>query len=158
SACSRAATRASSWSSWPDKETAPMLNWQWCRFGGLSADDVYDMLALRARIFVVEQTCVYLDIDGLDRQAWHLLGRDREGRLQAYLRVVDPGLKFEAPSIGRVVVDTSQRGTGAGHALIAEGLRRCDEVFPGRPNRIGAQAHLRDFYGRHGYVVVGEVY
>jgi len=135
-----------------------MLNWQWCRFEALSADDVYDMLALRARIFVVEQDCVYLDVDGLDRHAWHLLGRDGTGALQAYLRVVDPGRKFEAPSIGRVVVDGSQRGTGAGHALIAEGLRRCDEAFPGQPNRIGAQAHLRDFYGRHGYVVVGEVY
>jgi ElaA protein len=135
-----------------------MLTWQWCRFDGLSADDVYDALALRSRIFVVEQACVYLDIDGLDRQAWHLLGRDAAGALQAYLRVVDPGVKFEAPSIGRVVVDPSQRGTGAGHELIAEGLRRCEDAWPGRPNRIGAQAHLQGFYGRHGYVAVGEVY
>src|ERR1700754_3452518 len=103
-----------------------MLNWQWCRFAGLGADDVYDALALRARIFVVEQDCAYLDVDGLDRQAWHLLGRDAQGTLLAYLRVVDPGWKFDVPSIGRVVVDASRRGTRLGHELLSEGLRRCD--------------------------------
>src|SRR5579859_4429248 len=126
-----------------------MLNWKWCRFAGLDADELYDLLALRSRIFVVEQDCVYLDIDGLDRRSWHLLGRDGGGVLRAYLRVVDAGLKFEAPSIGRVVVDPAVRGTGAGHALIEEGLRRCDEVFAGLPNRIGAQARLEAFYAGH---------
>ena len=135
-----------------------MLTWNWTRFGGLSGDDVYDMLALRAVIFVVEQDCVYLDPDGLDRDAWHLLGRGAEGRLLAYVRVVDPGRKYAQPSIGRVVVDPSQRGTGLGHVLIAEALRRCEATWPGAPNRIGAQAHLQGFYGRHGYVAVGEVY
>ena len=135
-----------------------MLTWTWTRFGGLSGDDVYDMLALRSVIFVVEQDCVYLDPDGLDRDAWHLLGRDAESKLLAYVRVVDPGRKYAQPSIGRVVVDPSQRGTGLGHVLIAEALRRCEATWPGAPNRIGAQAHLQGFYGRHGYVAVGEVY
>jgi ElaA protein len=135
-----------------------MLTWQWTRFTGLSGDDVYDMLALRSLIFVVEQDCVYIDADGVDRQAWHLLGRDEEGRLLAYVRAVDPGIKYEMPSIGRVVVDPSQRGTGLGHELIAEALRRCAEVWPGQANRISAQAHLQRFYGRHGYVADGEGY
>jgi ElaA protein len=135
-----------------------MLNWLWCRFRDLSAEDVYDMLALRSQVFVLEQKCVYLDPDGLDRHAWHLLGRDAGGTLRAYLRVVDPGRKYESPSIGRVVTDPSQRGAGHGHALIAEGLRRAEATWPGRANRIGAQAHLQGFYGRHGYVPVGEVY
>ena len=135
-----------------------MLTWQWTRFEGLGRDDVYDMLALRSRIFVLEQNCAYLDPDGLDRQSWHLLGRDPEGRLLAYVRVCDPGVKFDPPSIGRVVVDSSQRGTGLGHVLIAEALRRCDETWPGQRNRIGAQAHLQAFYGRHGYVSVGDIY
>jgi ElaA protein len=135
-----------------------MLSWKWCRFDGLAADEVYDVLALRARVFVVEQTCPYLDVDGLDRDAWHLVGRDVDGALRAYLRVVDPGRKFDEPSIGRVVVDPALRGTGAGHALLAEGLRRCDEAFPGQVNRIGAQARLQAFYEAHGYVVVTEVY
>ena len=135
-----------------------MLTWLWCRFRDLSAEDAYDMLALRSRIFVVEQKCVYLDPDGLDRHAWHLLGRDAGGTLRAYLRAVDPGRKYEAPSIGRVVTDAGRRGTGLGHALLAEGLRRCEQTWPGRTNRIGAQAHLQGFYGRHGYVPVGEIY
>ena len=135
-----------------------MIHWHWSRFDGLTRDDVYDLLALRARIFVVEQACAYLDPDGLDRDAWHLLGRGEDGRLLASVRVVDPGRKFEAPSIGRVVVDASQRGTGLGHVLMAEALRRCEETWPGAANRIGAQAHLQGFYGRHGYRTVSEVY
>ena len=135
-----------------------MLTWQWTRFEGLSADDVYDMLALRSRIFVVEQDCVYLDPDGLDRQAWHLLGRDAQGALLAYVRVCDPGVKYAPPSIGRVVVDPSQRGSGLGHVLIAEALRRCEQTYAGQPNRIGAQARLQGFYQRHGYVPVSETY
>lgn len=136
-----------------------MPTWNWTRFAGLSRDDVYDMLALRSTIFVVEQDCVYLDPDGLDRQSWHLLGRDEaSGALLAYVRVCDPGVKYDPPSIGRVVVDPSRRGTGLGHVLIAEALRRCDETYPGQPNRIGAQAHLQGFYGRHGYAAVGDPY
>jgi len=135
-----------------------MLTWQWSRFPGLSGDDVYDMLALRSLIFVVEQDCVYLDADGLDRQSWHLLGRDGGGALLACLRVVDPGLKYDVPSIGRVVVAPSQRGAGLGHVLIAEALRRCDVAWPGRANHISAQAHLQGFYGRHGYAAVGDTY
>jgi ElaA protein len=135
-----------------------MLTWQWTRFAGLSGDDVYDMLALRSLVFVLEQDCVYLDADGLDRQSWHLLGRDAAGKLLAYLRVVDPGVKHEVPAIGRVVVDPAQRGGGLGHVLVAEALARCDKTWPGRRNHISAQAHLQAFYGRHGYEAVGETY
>jgi ElaA protein len=140
------------------REGDPMLTWRWTRFAGLSGDDVYDMLALRSLIFVLEQDCVYLDPDGIDRQAWHLLGRDGAGMLLAYLRVVDPGLKYEVPSVGRVVVDPSQRGRGLGHVLVTEALERCDATWPGQRNHISAQAHLQGFYGRHGYVAVGEQY
>ncbi|HEX4510894.1 MAG TPA: GNAT family N-acetyltransferase [Burkholderiaceae bacterium] len=135
-----------------------MIDWKWARFEALERDDVYDALALRARIFVVEQDCAYLDADGLDRQAWHLLGRDAQGVLQAYLRVVDPGLKFDVPSIGRVIVDPARRGTRLGHQLLIEGLRRCEQAWPRQPNRIGAQARLQRFYAQHGYVAVGDVY
>ncbi|NRF68705.1 GNAT family N-acetyltransferase [Aquincola sp. S2] len=134
------------------------LNWTWCRFAALDGDSVYDMLALRNRIFVVEQNCAYLDPDGLDRDSWHLLGRDAQGVLRAYLRVVDPGLKFDAPSIGRVVLDASLRGSGAADELLREALVRCDTTWPGRGNRIGAQAHLQRFYGRHGFASVGDEY
>ncbi len=133
------------------------LAWTWQRFEALGGDGVYDMLALRAQVFILEQG-PFLDPDGLDRQCWHLLGRDEGGALRAYLRIVDAGLKYAEPSMGRVVLDKALRGSGAGDALVAEGLRRCDQAWPGHGNRISAQAHLQRFYGRHGYAPVGEPY
>jgi ElaA protein len=133
------------------------LSFSWQRFGELGADGVYDMLALRARVFVLEQG-PYLDPDGLDRAAWHLLGREEAGALRAYLRVVDPGAKFDEPSIGRVVVDKPLRGRGLGHALVAEGVARCGAAWPGRGIRISAQSTLERFYRGHGFVAVGDGY
>ena len=139
--------------------TPPLqLAWSWQRFGGLTADDVYDLLALRAAVFVVEQACAYLDPDGLDRQSWHLLGRDGTGALRACLRVVDPGLKYAEPSMGRVVLDQALRGNGLADQLVAEGLRQAAAAWPGQANRISAQAHLQRFYARHGFQPVGDVY
>ena len=136
---------------------APALGWTWQRFADLGVDGLYDALALRAQVFILEQG-PYLDPDGLDRHSWHLLGRDGAGALRAYLRVVDPGLKYDTPSMGRVVLDKPLRGSGLADALVAEGLRRSDAAWPGQANRISAQAHLQRFYGRHGYQPVGGVY
>lgn len=133
------------------------LDFTWSRFADLGVDGVYDMLQLRARVFVLEQG-PYLDPDGHDRQSWHLCGRDAQGLMRSYLRVVDPGVKYAEPSIGRVVVDAALRGTGAGHALVAEGVARCTRAWPGQGIRISAQAHLERYYGRHGFVAVGEPY
>jgi len=133
------------------------LDWAWQRFADLGVDGVYDMLALRAKIFILEQG-PYLDPDGLDRDAWHLSGRDADGELRAYLRVVDPGLKFDEPSIGRVVLDKPLRGSGVADDLLVEGVARCSVAWPGQGCRISAQAHLQRFYGRHGFVTVGETY
>lgn len=124
---------------------------------GLGAEGVYDMLALRARVFVLEQGA-FLDPDGADRASWHLLGRDGAGELRAYLRVVDPGVKFAEPSIGRVALDKPLRGSGLAHTLVAEGVARCTAAWPGQGIRISAQAHLQRFYGRHGFVAVGDEY
>ena len=134
-----------------------MLSWHWSRFAELGVDALYDALALRCRVFILEQG-PYQDPDGLDRESWHLLGRDAKGTLQAYLRVVDPGLKFEEPSIGRVITAPEVRGTGAGRALVAEGVRRTEAAWPGRGIRISAQAHLERFYGEFGFRAVGEPY
>jgi ElaA protein len=135
-----------------------VLTWRWLRFEQLGLDELYDLLALRGRVFVVEQRCAYLDPDGLDRQAWHLLGRDAAGALQAVLRAVDPGCKYAEPSIGRVVIAPEVRGTGAGRALMVAGLRQCSEVWPGQGIRISAQAQLQDFYRSLGFQAVGEPY
>lgn len=135
----------------------PTLHWTWTRYEGLRLDDLYDALALRCQVFIVEQE-PYLDVDGLDRRSWHLLGRDADGVLQAYARIVDAGLKYAEPSLGRVVTPASARGTGVGDALLAEAMRRCDQTWPSLANRISAQAHLQRFYGRQGYVALGEIY
>jgi ElaA protein len=134
------------------------MHWHWSRFEELGVDDLYDALQLRSRVFVLEQG-PYLDADGLDRAAWHLLGRDDDdGSLVATLRIVDPGRKYAEPSIGRVVLAREQRGQGAGRALMAEGIAGCERLWPGRAIRISAQAHLERFYASLGFERVGEPY
>ena len=100
----------------------------------------------------------YQDPDGADKQAWHLLGYDAGGALVASLRVVDPGVKYPEPSIGRVVTAPLARGNGMGHALVQEGLVRCHAAWPGQAVRISAQAHLQGFYGRLGFIAVSGQY
>lgn len=133
------------------------LGWSWCRFCDLGVDNLYDALALRCRVFILEQG-PYLDPDGIDRDAWHLLGRGAGGALQAYLRVVDPGLKYVEPSIGRVITAPESRGTGLGRVLFGEGVARCEVAWPGQGIRISAQAHLERLYGSYGFTRVGETY
>ena len=138
---------------------APLhLRWRWARLDALGVDDLYDALALRSRVFVVEQHCAYQDPDGVDRSAWHLLGRAADGRLLAYLRAVDPGVKYDAPSLGRVITAPEARGTGLGRPLVLEGLARCAVAWPGRDNRISAQSRLERFYASLGYQRVGPDY
>ena len=133
------------------------MRWTWGRFADLGVDNLYDLLALRCKVFILEQG-PYLDPDGIDRHAWHLLGRDADGQAVACLRLVDPGLKYAEPSMGRVVLDKPLRGSGLAHGLVAEGLRQADAVWPGAGNRISAQAHLQGFYRQHGFQPVGDVY
>jgi ElaA protein len=133
------------------------VHWTWSRFGELGVDNLYDALALRCRVFVLEQG-PYLDPDGIDRHAWHLLGRDADGVLQAYLRAVDPGAKYAEPSIGRVITSPEARGTGLGRVLVAEGVARCAAAWPGQAIRISAQSHLADFYGSFGFARCSDDY
>lgn len=138
--------------------TGSPLRWQWARLPSLGGEDVYELLALRSRVFVVEQQCVYLDPDGVDRQAWHLLGRDAAGTLVACLRAVDPGIKYAEPSLGRVITAPEVRRTGLGRVLVVEGLARCAQQWPGRANRISAQSRLERFYASLGYERAGPDY
>lgn len=142
----------------------PVLRWQWGPFEALSLQDLYDALQLRAEVFILEQG-PYQDLDGKDQYSRHLLGRLAEpaaglpaGTLAAYLRVVEPGVKYAEPAMGRVVGHPALRGCGLGRALVAEALRRADQTWPGAANRISAQAHLEAFYGSFGYQRVGEPY
>lgn len=133
------------------------LRWTWARFDDLGVHALHDTLALRCKVFILEQG-PYQDPDGADKQSWHLLGYDEAGALQAGLRVVDPGVKYPEPSIGRVVTAREARGGGVGRALMEQGLARCHQVWPGRAVRISAQAHLQRFYGSLGFAAVSDVY
>lgn len=133
------------------------MNWTWLRFNDLGVDNLHDALQLRSRVFVLEQG-PYLDVDGHDRQSWHLLGRDDTGTLQAYLRVVDPQVKYLEPSIGRVVTAAEVRGTGLGRALMREGLAGCARYWPGHAVRISAQARLQRFYVELGFAAASDEY
>jgi ElaA protein len=133
------------------------MRWSWTRFDDLDVHTLYDILALRCRVFVLEQGA-FLDPDGADAQSWHLQGRDEHGVLQAYLRAVDPGVKYAEPSIGRVVTSPEARRTGLGRELMREGLARCARQWPGRGIRISAQARLHDFYAGFGFVAEGDEY
>lgn len=124
----------------------------------IGRDDLYDALTLRQEVFSVEQACAYLDCDGLDRQSLHLLGRDATGALVAYARLMDAGVKYAEPSIGRVVTHASVRRTGVGRALMTEAIARVTQAFGERPIRIGAQRYLERFYGSLGFVVASPPY
>lgn len=133
------------------------LQWQWLRFDQLSREQLYALLRLRSEVFVVEQNCVFQDMDGLDDQAMHLLGF-RSSELVAYVRCFPQGITFDEASIGRVVTRQSARGGGLGHMLMAEAIRALVAEWGAQPIRIGAQAHLKDFYQRHGFADVGKPY
>lgn len=133
-----------------------VLQWRCLPFAALSAETLYRLLRLRSEVFVVEQACVFLDMDGLDAQCLHVLGEvvDQDGtpHLHASTRLVPPGVAFAEASIGRVVTAPAARGGGIGHALMAESVRLLEQLWGPQPIRIGAQAHLEGFYNRHGFV------
>lgn len=133
------------------------LIWSWVPWRELDRDTLYEVLALREEVFVVEQACPYLDADGRDPLAHHLLGR-REGRLVAYLRAFAPGVLREEGVIGRVVTSPRVRGTGLGRPLMREGLARAEATWGPHPVWLSAQAHLAGYYGSVGFAVCGEGY
>lgn len=138
--------------------TGVPLHWVFRPFAALGVDSLYALLQLRQQVFNVEQQCAYLDADGIDACCWHLLGWASRGRLQACLRVVPPGVKFNEASIGRIAVTADMRGSGLGRELVAKGVARCSQLHPGQGIRIAAQAHLRGFYERFGFIAIGPEY
>jgi ElaA protein len=139
---------------------APIV-WEWRAFAELSAHELYAILQARQMVFIVEQACPYLDADGYDERAWHLMGyveQDEARILAAYARVFAPGVKHSEASIGRVITHPSMRGRGMGEALMSEALRRLDSLAPNAPVRIGAQMYLERFYEKSGFRRVSEPY
>ncbi len=126
-------------------------------FDDLSNKELYDLLALRADVFVVEQDCAYQDLDGKDHKALHILGK--EGNvLAAYARVFKPGDYFDAASIGRIVVRKEMRSKGYGKMIVLAAQKAISEHFNTVKIKLSAQSYLQEFYKDLGYKVVGEEY
>jgi ElaA protein len=137
------------------------IEWQFSRFEELSKRDLYELLAQRQNVFMLEQACLYPDIDGCDVDCHHLLGwRTVDGRRQlaAYLRVVPPGVKFDEMSLGRVLTTQAGRGSGAGRALLVRAIECAERLYPGQRIRIGAQQYLERFYQSFGFQTVSAPY
>jgi ElaA protein len=131
------------------------LSWSCERFEQLSVTRLYALLRLRSEVFVVEQNCAFLDPDGLDAGALHL-GAWRDDVLLAYARLLAPGVKAAAPVISRVITAPAARGTGIGHLLNAQAVLACERLWPQQGITLFAQSHLQAFYGRSGFVGLGE--
>src|SRR5262249_48722402 len=129
------------------------LVWHDRAFAELTTAELYAIIALRERVFVVEQACAYLDADGVDVVARHLWAA-RAGAIVAYCRIVPAGAKFAEPSMGRVITAPETRGTGLGKELMRRALAAVGPVAI----RIGAQAHLERFYTELGFERASEPY
>jgi ElaA protein len=136
------------------------FEWRWKAFDDLAPAEVYDILAARSAVFVVEQNCVYGDVDGLDTQAWHLSAYSTFSRgrptLAGYLRVLLPDTDDTDIRIGRVLTMPDFRGMGIGRALLERALTHIYAQWPGVPIRLHAQAHLQPFYAAFGFEPISD--
>jgi ElaA protein len=136
-----------------------MLQFECKRFEELSLKELYDIFALRTEVFVVEQDCVYQDIDGKDAAALHISGFDKKKNLVAYSRILPLGLTYDShTAIGRIVVAQTHRSQNFGHDLVNYSIKIAKEHFYKLPIKISAQSHLVPFYSKHGFEQVGKEY
>ena len=162
----------------PTRDAHESLEWRWKPFSDLTGLEVYDMLEARNAVFIVEQQCVYNDVDGLDRAAWHLfayapdVAADREAqahesgsetstapaKLAGYLRVLLPDESDTDVRIGRVLTASAFRGIGLGAALLEQALKHIVAQWPEAAIRLHAQAHLQMFYGAFGFEPISEIH
>lgn len=134
-----------------------IIVWQIKTFEQLSNFELYDILKLRSEIFVVEQNCVYLDLDNKDKVALHLFG-EFDGKIVAYCRLFKPNITFENASIGRVVVDANYRDRKWGQELMQQAIAIIKTHFGEIKITIGAQLYLKKFYENQGFVQTSEMY
>jgi len=139
--------------------TEASLHWRCCRFEALGVVELQYIYAARQQVFAVEQQCIYLDVDGHDEAAYHLAAWSDVHRMPlAYARLLDPGVKYPEPSMGRVITLAPARGTGLGRELVRRVIAASDAAWPGRGIRISAQARLERFYRELGFDPVGSPY
>lgn len=133
------------------------LHWKVIKFGEFTLDELYDLLQLRSQVFVVEQDCVYLDQDGKDKKALHVLGF-KGNKICAYARLFNKGDYFDACSLGRVLVAEDERSFAYGHTLMKKSIKAIKEYYGEDKIEISAQKYLKKFYESHGFVQKGGEY
>ncbi|MGI9531126.1 GNAT family N-acetyltransferase [Lutimonas sp.] len=134
------------------------MNWTIKSFNELSVSEFHDIIQLRLDIFVVEQDCPYLDLDGKDEIAYHLFATTDKGQTVAYTRLFGPDQYFKEASIGRVVVHKDFRKDGLGNELMTRSIEQIKHLYHTDTIRIGAQRYLRKFYESLGFVSTDEFY
>ena len=140
-----------------DDMSTSSIDWHVKPFAQLTGREVHDIMRLRVDVFVVEQRCVYPEIDGQDPASVHVLGIADNGTLAAYARILPPHGK-EPPHIGRVIVDPAFRGKHLGRHLMHHALNALENQHGSHRGVLGAQAYLVHFYGSFGYIPVSEIY
>jgi ElaA protein len=133
------------------------IKWISKKFEDLTVLQLYAILRLRSEVFVVEQNCVFQDMDNKDQSSYHFMGWENDV-LIAYTRVIPPGVAHEFCSIGRVVTSPAARGTGIGKLLMEKSIREVQELFGNVSIKIGAQLYLKDFYKSFGFKQSSDVY
>lgn len=133
------------------------IQWAWKSYLELTKDELYSILKFRQEIFAVEQKSWYLDVDGLDQDAHHLLGF-LDNDIVGYLRLLRPKKKYSESLLGRILIHKKYRGSGSGHFLVQEGIRMSKKFYPDSAIKISAQEHLENFYNFHDFHKIGQVY
>jgi ElaA protein len=139
---------------------APLVpRWRCCPFEELGLLELQFIYMARQTIFAIEQQCAYLDADGADQFSWHLAAWSDAHRMPlAYARLVQAGVKYAEPSIGRVITTAPARGRGLGRELVARAVAECTRLWPRQGIRISAQSHLARFYAEAGFEAVSGDY
>ncbi|MEG0234606.1 MAG: GNAT family N-acetyltransferase [Cetobacterium somerae] len=127
------------------------------KFNELTLEELYEILKLRSEVFVVEQNCIYNDIDGKDLTSSHIMIKEN-GKIKAYLRALQPGVSYEDASLGRVLVSPDARGKGYAKAIVTKGVEYILNNFNTTKITIGAQEYLKNFYSEIGFKPISEVY
>ena len=134
-----------------------MIAWQLKKFDSLTPHELYTILRLRTEVFVVEQTCIFQDMDNKDQSSYHLMGWEKDN-LVAYTRLVPPGISYNEPSIGRVVTSPAARGSGIGKLLMEKSIEEINRLYGKTPIKLGAQLYLKKFYESLGFRQSSDVY
>jgi ElaA protein len=134
------------------------MNWTLKSFNELTLSELHDIIQLRLDIFVVEQDCPYLDLDGKDKSAYHFFGRTNEGKTVAYTRLFGPDQYYKEAAIGRVVVHKEYRKDGLGFELMSKSIDQIEALYNTKTIKIGAQRYLQKFYESLGFVSTEDFY